>query len=89
MFMHLTQGEDGEDFELSLEDLSKEEQANFMQAVANGSFDRYITMWEPWWHSTELADLGVSQNGTPLVIGEPPSHTAKSLHQNWLYILSV
>ena len=77
MFMHLIQGEDGKDFELSLEDLSKEEQASFMQAVANGSFDRYITMWEPWWHNTELADLRVSQNGTPLVIGTQPSPYTK------------
>ena len=61
------QGEDGMDLEISLDSISEEERQKFLQAVAGGHLNKFITIWEPWWQGSEIHGLSVSDTGTPVV----------------------
>lgn len=53
--------------QISLDDLSLEEQKHFQRAIASGELSKLIKPWEPWWLRPAAKHICLSQEGTQLV----------------------
>ncbi|XP_019169832.1 PREDICTED: zinc finger HIT domain-containing protein 2 [Ipomoea nil] len=53
--------------EISLDDLTPEEQKRYQKAIASGELSKLIKPWEPWWTKQSAKYISLGQDGTQLV----------------------
>nr|GLL29123.1 zinc finger HIT domain-containing protein 2 [Ipomoea trifida] len=53
--------------EISLDDLTLEEQKRYQKAIASGELSKLIRPWEPWWTKQSAKYISLGQDGTQLV----------------------
>ncbi|CAH9092721.1 unnamed protein product [Cuscuta epithymum] len=53
--------------EISLDDLSAEEQKQYRKAMASGELSKLIKPWDPWWANPSAQYISLGHDGTQLV----------------------